>query len=499
MSRVTKKIVKVITPAAARRKTRSALNRLPANKRMNVLQTRLARIEHQLDTLIEQSNHHDNRLDKLRQQLAKVEHYQPIYNIEGLIDNPARNESKQRAWLIEEKLAPVAGKKLIDFGSSLGYFTLYFADRSAITEGWESNTDNCDASKMIQDIVGIPATLKNKELNLETIKTIYPGQFDACFILSVFHHVVRFTGIEETQQLIKEILDRIPVMFVELAKKGEDSSLPWDASQPEHELDIFDLVKDEVTITLIGEFPNHLSNNMRPVYMIEKKKSVVVGQNIYNYEASENRAYKGSIVARTGIVRRYYSSDSVLVKEYALDQASKVENEAQILGEISTLLNIQKMKIHHAPELLSYELKPSSFARLALKKVSGDLLSDLDKQFSEKESIGILQDILRSLADLEEKKLYHNDIRSWNIIVDNQNAWLIDYGLVSSIDEDDNRIALLWVANKLITGVTELTEQQKQIPPPAKNFAKHPRLKNLYKNATASKSLSFKELLDSLN
>jgi hypothetical protein len=65
--------------------------------------------------------------------LNQVEFCQPLYGVTGL-EMPLRG-CRDRALAIEDALAN-------DFGSSLGYFPFYFADRGAITTGRDLNAKN---------------------------------------------------------------------------------------------------------------------------------------------------------------------------------------------------------------------------------------------------------------------------------------------------------------------------------------------------------------------
>jgi len=471
---IVKKIGKRVLPSRYRDMVRKTIESLHRNE------VRIIDIQKKLDRVVERVEVSDGRLDSIREVLSRVENYQPVYGIAGLGDAPARIESKERAMTIEQSILPVSGKRIIDFGSSLGYFSFYFADRGARVEGWESNADNCEASRRIADLNGVEVEFKVKELNLETISTIRSGYFDVALVLNVFHHIIRYQGLEETQLLVKEILKKVPILVVELAKKGEDPSLPWDASQPDDELAIFDLVRDEIDIHQIGEFGNHLSDKKRPMYVIQAQKIVSVGKRRYVYDTVTNQPYVGALIAHGGISRRYYYGKDIIVKEYSLDRRSRRENEAQILNEISILLQLKKEKIFGAPNIDSYEVNNDSIL-IALKKKPGTLLSDTREKYTFKQIQVYLRDVAHSLADLEAAGYYHNDIRSWNVLVHDNQARLIDYGLVSSKDSDNNVVAYMWLAAAMITGKREQKSQRKQTLPPAKVFSGSKKLTGLYR------------------
>jgi len=420
----------------------------------------------------------DTQLGQLKRLASEVEPYQPAYGITGVIESPARG-SNERARAIANWLQPVAGQRILDIGSSLGYFSFYYADRGAGVEGWENNPKNAEVAKRIGELNGISVNFKSKEFNQETVLTIQPGEFDTALVLSVFHHIIYFHGLKYTQELVKELLDRVPVLIVELAKKGENSKLRWNKAQPKNELDIFELVKDNVTIKKIGDFHNHLSKNTRPIYVIENKKLVKVNNHRYNYTRLSKQAYKNSPVAHTAIGRRYYFGSNFVITEYSLNPASESENLTQILNSIKVLFTIRerKLKVFHAPKLLDFEINFPKSASVVIERTEGVLASDLISPIKAQTTIRITKDILRSLIDLEKIGLHHNDLRSWNVIIDPKNrGWLIDYGLVDHFALEDDVVALVWVTYTLLTNEREMPAVRNKALPSKEAFESSPKL-----------------------
>lgn len=253
-------------------KTKSIIKKIVPNRVMHEIM-RPVRIERELLEIKQALKEtRDNRLDKLRALIKEVEPYQPTYGIDGILGDQPKRDSLDRCRAIEEYLGNVTGLRMLDIGSSLGYVPFYFADRGAITYGWDSNPKNAEVSRLIGDINGIKIDIKTKVFDADSMRTIKGDSYDVITILSVLHHVIHAHGLKYTQELMEYILSVTPVLIVELAKKGEDKNLFWDESQPKHELDIFELVKDKVDIKEIGTFHNHLSNNKRPLYAITLKK-----------------------------------------------------------------------------------------------------------------------------------------------------------------------------------------------------------------------------------
>ncbi len=459
--------------------TRAKLKRLAKKvikKTVPILSREVARVRHieaQLTTVnerIDEINKRladrelpDSRLDQLRTLVAGVEPYQPAYHVAGIIDTPARS-SYDRCTAIEAAIGPLAGKRILDIGSSLGYVSFFMADRGAVVQGWESNAQNAEAARLIQGINGVPVDFRTKELNLETVVTIEPHEYDAAVLLNIAHHIIRFHGLAYTQQLMKELLQRVPVLVAELARKGEDASLPWDASQPDSELAIFDLIKNDISIEKVGDFGNHLTDKTRPLYAIKRRQVVRVGSHEYAFSEQKNVAYKDSPVAYHQVQRRYYFHDDHVVKEYILGKGLPRDTYGQILNEIQLLTNLSEKKIHHLPQLLDFEISQKRIA-VVLGRTEGALLGDIGKQLNVSDMKVLLKDILRTLDDLHKLGVNHNDVRPWNVIVSpsRREAWLIDYGLAGPLRQEDDIVSALQLIVEAAEGASARNQRPQKL------------------------------------
>ncbi|GBU27339.1 hypothetical protein R84B8_00869 [Treponema sp. R8-4-B8] len=401
--------------------------------------------------------------------LSEVEYYQPAYMIGGINIIPQR-ECKDRCRCIEKSLnTSVAGLRILDIGSSLGYICYYFADRGAVTEGWESNPKNAEVARIIGQINGITAKFETKELYLEALDDIHIGKFDVLIILSVLHHIVHFKGLQYVQEIIKDLIEKVPILIVELALKNEDETLFWNEAQPENELAIFDLIKDEIIIEKIGEFPTHLSSKQRPLYKIsKKKKNILINGKSYLYDKKTYFAYNDSELPYINpeLGRNYYFSEKYIIKEYFLNADD--DNIKQITAEISNMLFLNDISKIKTTKLIDFEIS-NNHAVVILSRDDGDLISDiLSKKEIDPETVA--KDVLEFLAVLEESNYHHNDIRSWNILWDGKHAQVIDYGLMSPIVKDDDIMSLLRVLDAILMKCKESSVNGIKSLPPKNNF-----------------------------
>jgi O-antigen chain-terminating methyltransferase len=205
---------------------------------------------------------------ELEQCLNRVEYYQPLYGITGF--EPALRFCRDRALAIAAAVAPLGKSvRLIDFGSSLGYFPFYFADRGAVTTGLDINPHNTAVALATQRLNGLDATFRTAPLDLDTVRAISPGEYDVGLILSVLHHITHKRGIEHVAGLLAELLARIPTLILELAGREEGNQAAWRDSLPQDPLAILAACRD-IQVCALGHFPNHLSTTTRPMYLVTR-------------------------------------------------------------------------------------------------------------------------------------------------------------------------------------------------------------------------------------
>lgn len=197
---------------------------------------------------------------------SRVEYYQPLYGVTGL-DEPLRG-CRDRALAIEAALAHLAKPfSLVDFGSSLGYFPFFFADRGAIATGININPENTAMALAVQKVNGLPAQFGTAPLDLETVSVIRPGKFDVALILSVLHHINRQHGLAYVQRLLADLLARIPNLVLELAHRDEKVDFAWRAALPEEPLEVL-AACGPVRVLPLAHSRSHLSESTRPLYLV---------------------------------------------------------------------------------------------------------------------------------------------------------------------------------------------------------------------------------------
>jgi 2-polyprenyl-3-methyl-5-hydroxy-6-metoxy-1,4-benzoquinol methylase/tRNA A-37 threonylcarbamoyl transferase component Bud32 len=432
---------------------------------------------------------HDSRIDKLKASYAAVEPYQPIYNVRDVGEDPRRSSDDRAEKIYEFFDNNVKNLRTLDIGCSLGYISFYLADRGAIAEGWDYNAKNIEVCRYAYEVTGIPVTFYVKEFNLDAVEAIQPGQYDSVIILSLLHHITALYGVEYTQKMLKALLDRIPVMIVELALKGEDTKLSWDKALPKHELDIFGDLKG-YTVTKLGTYSTHLSGKKRPLYAI-RKSSLVIRNRHYQVEEIQFKPFK--YAPRTANYQRvYYSSKKAFIKQYAYTEQAE-DNKRQIFNEINFYMQNQDTLPKGIPKLIDFDVRINQ-AELVFERIDGTLLGENNAGKTPHNNEKIARDVIDVLAYLETKGLHHNDIRSWNIMTTDKNTYLIDFGLVSPTPLENDAIAFLWAMWGVMQDRHEEHDQGKQELPDRSAFTESTKLVALYDAISKNKSVSFKVL-----
>jgi O-antigen chain-terminating methyltransferase len=409
----------------------------------------------------------DTRLARLSALVASVEPYQPIYGQPELVPAP-RRVSRDRADRIAMALGDrVDGLRVLDLGCSFGYMSFYLAERGAETEGWDIDPATSEIARLTQEINGLRARFVVRELTPASAARIDPDQFDVVLLLSLLHHVVHFQGLEAARDIVKTLLQRAPILILEMGRAGEDPDLVWNGSQPADSLSVLEGL--EVQIEELGAFPTHLSPVPRILLKVTRRHVEVAGRR-YAVDEPAFEAYRGSPVRRTPFRRRYYRGPGHFVKEYVIDARDRRENERQIVNELALLMRFERWSDDRFPQLVDYCIERGR-AVIVTKLVDGRLL-DEDRPAARAYGVDRLaREILESLAVLEAHGLFHNDLRSWNVMLGSA-VRLIDFGICDPVAKENGAVALLCLLRSVITGTRE--QSGPPLMPERAAFAPHP-------------------------
>ena len=420
----------------------------------------------------------------------QVEYYQPIYGIPAIFfSSKPKRDCSERAKVIENFFNnDVFNLRILDIGSSLGYFCFYLADRGAFVDGWETNEMNYHVSNLVKQINQInTANFYLRTLDKDTIKNIPYDNYDCVLALSIFQHINNLYGLHYCQDLIQYLLEKSPILIVELANRQENTDVYWKDSLPIDELAFFANLKD-CNIKKIGDFDTHLSETKRSMYAVTQK-FVTVNNHKYLIDKLQYKSYKEFSLT---LQRRFIYTKKYFIKKYHLNDE---ENFKQIINEINILNLIKEKSIQNTTRLIEYELDKNQVT-LVLERINGILLSDSLPQLQDEEKEHIIDKILAILCELESMGIFHNDIRTWNILIDAENnPYLIDFGLSAHKEKENNLYAFAYLVDSLIKNIPESDLYNKKTLPEFTNN----RLYLKYISPIMSERIkSFKDLMNDI-
>lgn len=370
--------------------------------------------------------------------LKGAEFYQPLYNV-NLNDRKPQRPCIDRADAVFQSMQELGqGGHILDIGCSLGYFSHYFFDRGFAVDGIDMHKDNIAICNLVKKINGSQIHFFEAALSEQFVNELENNTYDVTFLFSVLHHVVLYHGLDYTQKLVAKLLEKVPVLFIELATCHEETTYSWQSLLPKNELDYFAHCNN-ITIKKIGDFSTHLSSVRRPLYRIENNALDLCGKNRL-VKSRKYTAYSGAEY----FGRQYFDCGDVFIKKYLL--ANCKDNFQQIKHEIANYNRISHNPFF--PRLLSYQ-ENDKYIAIELSKLPGENLYDLMLKKAEIPELSILEHVIQSVEFLFQQGLYHNDIRLWNIMFDGEKPYLMDLGLARTEERENTNVALLWLIKQL--------------------------------------------------
>lgn len=407
-----------------------------------------------------------NNIEKLISELPEI--YQPIYGYPEFSENISRI-SKDRLTIIREIYSSLQVKldrplRVLDLGCAQGYFSLNLASLGADVLGVDYLPENialCNALSNGQSDLNVKFQIGKVE---DIIYKLEPNDFDLVLGLSVFHHVVYQHGEEYVKEMLNNIADKCGLLVLEMALKSEP--LYWGDAQPD---DPRNLLTNIAFIHKVADFPTHLANIPRPMFIASNKYWVLdgVAKNILSWTDEPHNLMPG--IHQGG--RRYYKSKDQFLKMYRVDKPYLEYNKLDFKRELEFLNTAPES--FFAPKVIASG-QNNSDAWLIMDKVEGKLLSEILSTTDEVMIKNILKELLNQLCILEENGWYHSDIRTWNIFIqDDMSVILIDYS--SMIRE---KYDCVWPSNIFISFVIFIYEVAMKIvepPIPLRTVAMNPR------------------------
>jgi O-antigen chain-terminating methyltransferase len=374
-------------------------------------------------------------LDDLIGQLPEI--YQPIYGRPSLAGSRSGDDS--RVELLLQVAAPLSAHlerplRVLDLGSAQGYLAFRLAEHSHQVTGIDYQPMNVAVSRAI--------AAEHPDLDVRFIEgdvvdvasLVDLGEFDLLAGFSVLHHVAHRDGHDLAIGLVAQLADKIPHAVFEMAVAGEQmywaGALPTD---PRITLSPYPFIRE------LGRTPTHLGEIRRPVLYCSRSLALVGGalEPIQSWFDEPHTAAAGYLLG----ARRYFILPTVLVvltarfsESVSPDYLEQRRGEARRCAHV--LMALADTEIE-APELVEFVEGPDE-AVVVQTMFPGVRLDETVGVLDYAERTEVMTQVLSALAQLEDHGLYHEDLRLWNVLWDDQErrAHLIDFGAISEVPGD---------------------------------------------------------------
>ncbi|WP_410014377.1 methyltransferase domain-containing protein [Sodalis sp. C49] len=360
--------------------------------------------------------------------------YQLIYGHPELEIKTSRN-CNDRLVIIEgfvQKLREELGRplRLLDLGCAQGFFSLNLAKYCSEVKGIDFLDKNIELCKALAE----EFSFDNVEFHQDTVQNVIQAldfdQYDLVLGFSIFHHVCHSDGFHSAKQQINSLANKSSALLLELAVKEE--GLYWADSLPEKP----ELILDDIAFNrILGEFGTHLTNVTRPLFMASSKFWYIENEiQPIRFWSKESHEFSYGIHQDS---RRYYWSNTKFLKIYNFYGKLSDLNKNDLNVEVANLQKFSdyKLKTIKIPNIHYYG-EDHGKGYLVYDLIPGERLSQLIANRQAYNALNIYKKLINQLCELESINYYHNDVRVWNILVDNEDVHLIDFSSICEVKLD---------------------------------------------------------------
>ncbi len=380
----------------------------------------------------------------LKAAFANVDQYQPVYRLEDAFrDRPVSRTCTDRCILLDRELAPdIPNLRILDVGCSMGYLSLYFAERGAVVHGIDMRPENVVFCSELAKVHAIPARFTVDAFTPDFCAALPEGRYDVVFLFSVLHHVITQHGLPAVQAMMATLLDRTDMLFVELARPSEDVPFGWKEHIPANELDIF-ASAGEIEIEHLGDFPALGAITVRPLYRVRRTRKAFNG--VPHRPLDVRRS-----AIRTGETRnrKYYLSDTLFTKCFVFD-GPRIETYSRFLAEEAAYRRIGR-KPGFLP-LIGSEIR-GRLGLLTLPRIEGVWLQDAIRAGEARDIRQIALSVLDILGSFADAGLYWNDFRTHNLMLSREGVTALDFECAGPVETEHTLNLFLWFLHDLQSG-----------------------------------------------
>jgi serine/threonine protein kinase len=170
--------------------------------------------------------------------------------------------------------------------------------------------------------------------------------------------------------------------------------------------------------------------------------------------------------------RKFYFGDAHFVKRLDFDPGEQHRSELrfqpalrdQIVREIGIHVMLRDCGIPNIARMVDWEVT-SQHGSIVFDRVRGDLLSSRHTEMTVADLRRVILDVIDTIQHLQATGTFHNDIRIFNVMVDDSGRGvLIDFGLAGPVEIESNKAGLLHLIADVATRQSERGEYPLSAP-----------------------------------
>ncbi len=312
--------------------------------------------------------------------------------------------------------------KLLDIGCAQGYYSFKAFELGCNVYGIDFLEENINCCQAINNENNFNINFDKNILTKEYAENLQDDEFDVVLLLNVMHHIAHAKGFKYAQELLEILSKKSKIIITEMVMKHEP--LPWNKNLPNKYTTWFDNIKFYKELSF---FDTHLSINKRPL-LIVSENYYLIDDHFYEIEEYKTKSFEGR---KFNSECRYYFNDNIFTKYFR-----KSGNPVYYKELMREKNNLEKYSdISFFPKLLKIE-ETTEYYLIQTEIEKGVLLWDKIKAKEDLDNTQIVLDLFDNLIELENKNLYSDDIRSWNVVLLPDRAKFIDIGTISQINTD---------------------------------------------------------------
>lgn len=313
--------------------------------------------------------------------------------------------------------------RILDLDCGQSFASQSLAALGASVQSIDSLAANGASRRLSADTAGLEDVLSAPQAN----------RYDLVIGMDVFDRLVHQKGLSSARAALRRLGDhlgdKVSACLLEVTPVEEPSH--GAVTEP---ISPRDLLTGFAFLHEIARFDAASSRTARLLYFASNTYCYLSGK-AYAFTEWTSVSNDSAPVAHEG-TRRYYFNKDTIIKHFLLTQRRRFIvnndewcNEMQFLSNPPEKFAVPSLRLcgrNYAEAWLVRDLLPGE--RLDKRLGRGGCGRDPGK---------IVRDVLRQLAALERAKLYHNDVRTWNVLIDQDGgASLIDFGAITSRSED---------------------------------------------------------------